>query len=399
MHSLNWKTDIENDNQVPKINWTALQEFAISLRNSKDDSSTTKTCHIPPIYNMGGLHLAIILEFDDGTKWVARIQRHKLTSELEKRLLHEIHTLSILHEQTDVPVPEVFGYETDPDLIGRAFMIMEFIPGNTGTDFMGPHSFHIPSQFKTKFYHEISRIHASLSQTPEPPAAMSTIRFPKIGMIAKRDDGTYEIEAIPGLGGPFNTTTEYFAAWGEHTKFPETEVWMRDHLPEEYADEVVTSIGDYPRRIKEQRFDITVRNEGPFPLRHTDFLHSNVIVDAEFNVLSVIDWEHAGTVPWERVEFPIFLSTLPPALDFPWKYGADGKPLDDDTRKDWEERENYVRSVEEAEKEMGYDDRLSSMLGSMYYQNLAACFTRYEEGKLGVYCRALDEFTPDKSVG
>ncbi|KGO54606.1 Aminoglycoside phosphotransferase [Penicillium expansum] len=273
---------------------------------------------------MGGLHLARILEFDDGTKWVARIQQHKLTSELEKRLLHEIHTLSILHEQTDVPVPEVYGYETNPDVIGRAFMIMEFIPGNTGTDFTGPGS-----------------------------AAMSTIRFPKIGMVAKRNDGTYEIEAIPGLGGPFDTATEYFAAWGEHTKFPESEIWMRDHLPEEYADEIIASTGDYPRRIKEQRFEITVRNEGPFPLRHTDFLHSNIIVDAEFNVLSIIDWENAGTVPWERVEFPTFLIKLPPALDFPWKYGADGKPLDDDRRKVWEERERYVRSVVEAEKLMG----------------------------------------------
>lgn len=112
---------------------------------------------------MGGLHLARILEFDDGTKWVARIQQHKLTSELEKRLLHEIHTLSILHEQTDVPVPEVYGYETNPDVIGRAFMIMEFIPGNTGTDFTGPGSVHIPPQFKAKFYHEIARIHASIA--------------------------------------------------------------------------------------------------------------------------------------------------------------------------------------------------------------------------------------------
>lgn len=227
---------------------------------------------------------------------------------------------------------------------------------------------------------------------------MSTIRFPKIGMVAKRNDGTYEIEAIPGLGGPFDTATEYFAAWEEHTKFPESEIWMRDHLPEEYADEIIASTGDYPRRIKEQRFEITVRNEGPFPLRHTDFLHSNIIVDAEFNVLSIIDWENAGTVPWERVEFPTFLIKLPPALDFPWKYGADGKPLDDDRRKVWEERERYVRSVVEAEKLMGYDDGLSSMLGSLYYQNLSGCFTRYEEGKLGAYCRVLDEFTPDKSI-
>ncbi|KAJ5251282.1 hypothetical protein N7489_001692 [Penicillium chrysogenum] len=393
MDSLNWKTDIDNDKEVPKINWTALQEFVINLRNSKSEKPTTRNCHIHEKYNLGGLHLARILEFDDGMKWIARIQLHKLTSELEKRLFHEISTLSILHEQTDVPVPEVYGYETNPDLIGRAFMIMQFIPGNTGTDFTGFCSKDIPPQFQAKFYHEMARIHA-ISQ-----AAISTIRFPQIGMIAKRADGTYEIEAIPDLGGPFNTATEYFTAWGEHTTFPRSEESMRAMLPEEYKDDVIESTGDYPRRIKEHRFDITVRNEGPFPLKHADFLHSNVIVDAEFNVLSIIDWEHAGTVPWERVEFPMFLYTLPPALDFPWRYDDDGKPLADDTRKLWEKREEYVRSVAEAEKEMASDDGLSSILGSIYYQNLSSCYTRYEEGKLGIYCRALDDFTPDRSVG
>ncbi|KAJ5181312.1 hypothetical protein N7472_011272 [Penicillium cf. griseofulvum] len=64
---------------------------------------------------MCGLHLSRILEFNDGHKWIARIQLHELNNECKKRFLHE---------QVNVPVREVFGYETNPDLIGRAFMIM-----------------------------------------------------------------------------------------------------------------------------------------------------------------------------------------------------------------------------------------------------------------------------------
>jgi aminoglycoside phosphotransferase (APT) family kinase protein len=45
-----------------------------------------------------------------------------------------------------IPVPEVYGYETNPDLIGRAFMIMQFIPGNTGTDFTSFRSKDIPAR-------------------------------------------------------------------------------------------------------------------------------------------------------------------------------------------------------------------------------------------------------------
>ncbi|KAJ5451682.1 Aminoglycoside phosphotransferase [Penicillium cf. griseofulvum] len=272
MESLNWKTDIENDNQVPKNQLDCTPGSRHQFQKQQTRERSTKPCHIPPIYNMCGLHLSRILEFNDGHKWIARIQLHELNNECKKRFLHE---------QVNVPVREVFGYETNPDLIGR-------------TDFTEQGDYNIPPKFKAKFCHEIACIHINLANPrtvshnlTSNQAAMSTIRFPKIGMIAKRDDGTYEIEAIPGLGGPFDMAVEYFATRGEHTKFPLEEGYMRDHLPEEYADEIIASTGAYSSRIQAQRFDIIVRNEGPFPLRHTDFLHGNIIADDKFNVLSV----------------------------------------------------------------------------------------------------------------
>ena len=161
---MKWKTDISKDNQLPEINWAALQDYAVNLKNSKCEKPTTQTCYIPPIYNKGGLHLAIILEFNDGTKWVARIQLNELTSELEKRLLHEVHTMKIIREQTEVPVPEVFGYETNPDLIGRAFMLIEFIPGSTAMDVTGSHD-EIPHKYKAKFCRDMARIQLCCSST------------------------------------------------------------------------------------------------------------------------------------------------------------------------------------------------------------------------------------------
>jgi hypothetical protein len=48
---------------------------------------------------------------------------------------------------------------------------------------------------------------------------------------------------------------------------------------------------------------------------------------SKYNVLSVIDWRHAGTIPRERAEIAHFLWTLPPAMDLPESYGADGMPM------------------------------------------------------------------------
>lgn len=234
------------------------------------------------------------------------------------------------------------------------------------------------------------------SNESERQVAMSSIRFPKIGMITKREDGSYDIDAIPDLGGPFTTATEYFAAWADTVTFPMSETDMRACLPPHLEDEVIASIQHFPDQLKENLSKIIIRNEGPFPLYHPDFLHSNIIIDGNYKILSIIDWEHAGTVPWEVVEFPLFLYTVPPPMDLPSKYDSDGNPLDEGVRLQWEERNGYVRSVREAEGRLGCDKNLSGMLALRSSQNLATALKLYvDPGKLGFYCRVLDEFFLD----
>jgi len=56
---------------------------------------------------------------------------------------------------------------------------------------------------------------------------------------------------------------------------------------------------------------LSTSNEGPFLQYHDDSLHSNIIVDKNFSVAGIIDWEGACTVPWELVAFPEFLQAIP----------------------------------------------------------------------------------------
>jgi hypothetical protein len=164
MDGLNWHADISQDSSIPAIDWSALQRHAIHTRQSLGQNPITSNCHIPPFYNKGGLHLVRLLEFDDKTKWIARIQLHEWTPDSEKRLLHEIHTLSILKERTDVPVPVVFDYDASGKIIGRAFMLMEFIPGSTAMDAFGGWKVHhgeIPAEYKESFTQRIARIQVS----------------------------------------------------------------------------------------------------------------------------------------------------------------------------------------------------------------------------------------------
>lgn len=49
-------------------------------------------------------------------------------------------------------------------------------------------------------------------------------------------------------------------------------------------------------------------------------MHSNIIVDEEYAVLGIIDWEGASALPWELVEHPLFLKTLPRTFSTPDVY-------------------------------------------------------------------------------
>ncbi|KAJ5471545.1 hypothetical protein N7530_008902, partial [Penicillium desertorum] len=384
MERLNWKSDIGQEPSIPHIDWDALKQYAISIKCAQSQNTAhPPKCEIPPIYSMGGVHLVRLLVFEDDTKWVARIQLHQETQYSKSLLLSEKDTLSIVQEQTDIPVPRVIGYDECQERIGRAFMIMDFIPGSTAMNaFGGPqiHGGEIPLRHKAKFHSDIAHIQAT----------MTSIRFPKIGMITLRANGSYDIDPIPGLGGPFETAQDYFMAWADNAKFPMGETTIRSQLPSHMADEIILSIQQFPSRLKDAARALPL-SKGPFPLHHPDFYHSNVIIDDAYNILSIIDWEGALTVPWEAVEFPAFLYTVPPPIDLPSKYDCDGYPINPVIQNRWEERQDYIQSVKKAERQRGLDCELSTVLASPKIQNLATSIRLYsEDGKVGYYCRLLD---------
>ena len=221
---------------------------------------------------------------------------------------------------------------------------------------------------------------------------MASIRFPKIGMVHQCNNGSYEIGPIPGLGGPFETAQEYFVAWADNVKFRTGEAAIRSQVPPDMADEIIQSIQQFPVRFKEAVKKLPI-NGGPFPLHQPDFNHSNIIIDEAYNTLSVIDWEGASTVPWEVVEFPMFLYTVPPPIDLPTKYDRDGYPIDPEIQERWDERRNYTEIVKRAEQKKGLDCKLSTTLTSYDTQNLATSLPLYKEvGKVGYYCRLLEKY-------
>lgn len=153
---LNWiKTGVDDVAGLRPIDWEALTHYATEAKHRRDDTDAKVPCHLSSEYNMGGLNLVRLIDFQDGTRWVARIQLDDPAHSPES-LISEVHTMALVRERSDIPVPEVYAFEAARNNpVGAPFILMGFVHGNTAVDVFGGYAAHggiVPAQFKSKFY-------------------------------------------------------------------------------------------------------------------------------------------------------------------------------------------------------------------------------------------------------
>ncbi|KIH94918.1 hypothetical protein SPBR_03758 [Sporothrix brasiliensis 5110] len=392
--SLNWKKvmydpDASMDMAMRQTDWHALCKLASGLRDGMP-------C-VPMDYATNGLNnMARLLQFTDGTMWVARIAMRRSAAATEK-LRNEVDAMRWIHEQSRLPSPEIFAFEVDEhNITGVPFVLMSFIPGNTAMDSGGGYDTHhgvIAVAQRPHFYRSVALCHVQ----------MTSLRLPQIGTIRKTANGTFEAGPIPGIGGPFDTATDFFLAWADHVQFPRQPSEIVDIMggaPEtEHVLHAVETFLDRFRAVVPQFVARSSRGRdtGPFPLCHPDFLHSNIIVagDDDYTVLGVIDWEGACTLPVELIRFPRFLDAMPRRFGRPSHYGPDGLPRDEDERQLLRERREYVQMVAEWEAREGTDHTLSICLADENAQALSYVMEAFDGGKMGFYDDLLDDLDKD----
>lgn len=162
----------------------------------------------------------------------------------------------------------------------------------------------------------------------------------------------------------------------------------------------MAQIADFPHKLEALAASIPLRDHGPFPLFHKDFGHNNIVVDDDYNILGVVDWEHACSVPWECVYFPITLLVVPAAMDAPENYDENGIATDPETRSEIEDQAGYIDLVKQEERCNGLSALLSTTLADSANQDLAYAMKLYtEDGKFGFYTKVLDLHFPRKFIG
>ncbi|PYI07915.1 hypothetical protein BO78DRAFT_340353 [Aspergillus sclerotiicarbonarius CBS 121057] len=366
-------------------NWDALTRRASKERNGME-------CKLLPDIGAGWNHLIRILEFVDQVQWVARLQMpHKFSDDHEPtmrwgKVEREYMTIRLVQEKSRLPVPKVYVCEDDPQSsVGVPFMFMECLKGNAGIDLC----WDIPPEHKLKIYTALAEAQVELFR----------IGLPKIGMIIGRnEDGSYQLGPIPGIGGPFDTATEYFKAWSATAEYCLSLEEARQNAGAD-AEELLSSASKFRTLINDHAEWLSVNNTGPFPLRHGDFGHNNVVFDDEYNMVGVIDWESTSAVPCVRsAEFPLCLSMTPPAIGPPCFYDENGYPKDADLRERLADREHYIEIVKQIEEERGLTEgyTLSSALQDSRREHISYAMGMYRQGFLGFYSKLLEGVGSDE---
>lgn len=315
--------------------WTSVKDFlessgrraVVHFQRTQWDQlyliASNSNRHLPCValdqVTSGANNIVRLLQFSDGSRWVARVPI-KGNTELEP----EVATMQYIKEYSGLAVPKVFTYALhEENLTGSTYILIEVLHGIVTMDVLSGHKVYrgvIPVKYRQHFYRLVVVYYISLRPSSIRLGAyiyqfqMTSLRLPKISTIVRNREGGYESGPLLGIGGPFDTTAAFFEAWADSIEFKRDDktieaMIQRSDVP---TERMISIINKFPSQIKAMANRLSTSNNRPFPLCHDDFLHSNIMVDENFNVTGIIDWEGACTVcPGSWLPFPNFFRPCP----------------------------------------------------------------------------------------
>jgi hypothetical protein len=279
-----------------------LEDHASGLRNGMRSQVRRD------VVNAGGQHVLFKIEFGDRVIWLARIRfpqcpilDHKCVGGFRdyevamKSMESEIATMNYITTSTRVPVPKVFGYDLRTKNIGGPYILMEMVAGDT-------------LELRMKIQGGIwkSQTERLLKQMTSVIAELSTIKFDGIGRLQFGEtEASYNlVDYDDPFAQPVQDASQYLQAQINSTSDASNlneslaELWNLWPKADDREKQSIAKL-TYHQTAKQLMKDA---HPGPFPLQHADINQQNVIVDEYCNVITIIDWERAGTRPYEIID-------------------------------------------------------------------------------------------------
>ena len=206
-------------------------------------------------------------------------------------------------------------YNHEPsNKVGAPYMLIEYIHGTTAIE-LRPIRDSAPSM-----YGMAEQDHKFRRQTPEIQAHMLAFQFPKIGSLYYNED-TENFYIGPDIvtgKGPWTSSADYYRDLTDHLVRDAVAIHFKS--PERSKDFVAPVLLNHHMRIHGQD------SSGQYRLINRDFGAHNTLVDSDFNIVGVIDFDGVSPVPPEAaaqypwlsllsIEPPGAVSTNPYALE------------------------------------------------------------------------------------
>lgn len=140
------------------VDWDAVCRYASELHDGE-------ICTLNPQITMGCNHMIRILDFADGSRWIARLRMLSTKTGVEadaecRYFQREVDCIQLVKERIRIPVPALFGYIASANNhIGAPIMFQECLPGNCAMDLNVLKE--IPTQHKSTFFAAMSELQVS----------------------------------------------------------------------------------------------------------------------------------------------------------------------------------------------------------------------------------------------
>ncbi|KAI8945756.1 kinase-like domain-containing protein [Xylaria longipes] len=253
------------------------------------------------------------LDFADGVSWAARVRLPPEATPVplerynSRRAFEiEVASMKFFKSNSTIPVPEVFAYDHDPsNQVGVPYMLIEYIHGSTAEDLRSIKN-SAPSTFGTleqdqKFRKQMAKIQARVL----------AFRFPMIGnLYYDKDTESFYIGPDIDTGkGPWTSSADYYRDL--------TDVLLKEAAARSHRNPEKDTHFCAPVLLNHLMSIHSKDSNGLYSLVNRDFGPHNILVDNDFNIVGVIDFDDVFAAPPEAVaQYPRFscMDVEPPGI-------------------------------------------------------------------------------------
>ncbi|WEW60049.1 hypothetical protein PRK78_005533 [Emydomyces testavorans] len=297
---------------IASIDRSAVCELASAYHPKK------QPCRIFDVEKKGAFNICFPVEFLEdatgaratGERWMVRIPLLPRLAFPEEKLRGEIATMKFIAEKTTIPIPYLHGYSIGKvNVLGLPFMLLEFIDGKP---LINVNVSELPDAEMRRFFAKLGDIYLQLFQH----------KFDHIGALTLDSNNEHWVfennrplsvlmneQTLANLNPcRFISPNQVYHSTVDYVFMIHQAILDDLHrVPGSISSEEDARAYLYNIHQSRQYLMEWIKpelNHGPFVLMHGDLRSSNIIVDDNLNIVSVLDWEWTHTIPAQMFVAP-----------------------------------------------------------------------------------------------